>query len=233
MNDIHPTAVIGEGVELGADNVIGAYVVILGPTTIGDGNWIGPHTVLGTPAEVRGIDHGGADDAKGGGSGVRIGSGNVIRELSAVQQGHHDALTSIGDECYLMDKVHIGHDCVVGNRVTMAPTTVLAGHVHIGDGANLGMGTIVHQRKVIGPVAMIGMGSIVTKNVPPYGMAFGNPCRIRGANRVGMQRAGVAADTVDAFDTAYAGGVDMDPGVTDAVRDAWRWWQDELAQQRS
>jgi UDP-3-O-[3-hydroxymyristoyl] glucosamine N-acyltransferase len=44
---IHPTAVIGEGAELGNDVVIEAYAVIGARARIGDRVWIGAHTVIG------------------------------------------------------------------------------------------------------------------------------------------------------------------------------------------
>ncbi len=47
-NRIHPTAVLGPGVELGSGNVVGLYAVVLGPCRIGDDDWIGPHVVPGT-----------------------------------------------------------------------------------------------------------------------------------------------------------------------------------------
>src|SRR3954466_6522409 len=75
-NRIHPTAVIGPEVELGDDNVIGAYAVLLGPATIGSGNWIGPHAVVGTPGESRGATHP-SDDAPCG-NGIVVGDGNVL-----------------------------------------------------------------------------------------------------------------------------------------------------------
>ncbi len=227
MNSVHPSAVVDEGVVLGEGNVIGPYAVILGPATIGDGNWFGPHVVIGTPAEIRGIDHGAQVPGAQVGTGVRIGSRNVLREYTTVHQGHYD-VTQVGDDCYLMNKVYIGHDNDIGDGVTMASSATLGGHIHVGPGANLGMGVIVHQRRVVGPGAMVGMGAVVTRDVPPYAMAYGNPCRVRGANQVGMRRAGVDDETIAELDRAYAGGRPAhDVRVADeaAVRQAWAWWQ--------
>ncbi|MGH3951340.1 MAG: UDP-N-acetylglucosamine acyltransferase, partial [Pseudonocardiaceae bacterium] len=56
-NRIHDTAVIGAGVDLGADNIIGPFAVVVGPTVIGSGNWIGPHVTIGTPGEDRAALH--------------------------------------------------------------------------------------------------------------------------------------------------------------------------------
>jgi UDP-N-acetylglucosamine acyltransferase len=226
MNSVHPTAVIADDVILGSDNVIGAFAVILGPTTIGDRNWIGPQVVIGTPAEIRGIDHG---LATGGiGTGIRIGNGNVIREYSTVHQGHY-AATVIGDDCYLMNKCYIAHDNVLHDGVTMASGATLGGHVHVGAGANLGMGAIVHQRRVVGPLAMVGMSAVVTRDVPPAALAYGNPCRVHGANRVGMQRAGVSAEEITAVQLAYAAGETPHVGADPVLAQAWNWWSSETA----
>jgi UDP-N-acetylglucosamine acyltransferase len=227
MNAVHPSAVIGAGVELGTGNVIGPYVVIVGPARIGDGNWFGPHVVIGTPAEIRGIDHGSEVPGSQVGTGVRIGSRNVLREFTTVHQGHYD-VTVVGDDCYLMNKVYIGHDNTIGDGVTMASSATLGGHVQVGAGANLGMGVIVHQRRVIGPGSMVGMGAVVTRDVPPYAKAFGNPCRIRGANAVGMRRAGVDDVTISQTERTYAAGrptLDVHDGASSAIVEAMKWWK--------
>ena len=224
MNSVHPSAVIGDDVELGDDNVIGAYAVILGPARIGDGNWIGAHAMIGSPAEIRGIDHGGS--AGGVGTGLVIGSRNVIREHVTIHQGHY-ATTRIGDDCYLMNRIYLGHDGFVGDRVTMASAVTCGGHVHIGADANLGMGAIVHQRRVVGPSVMLGMGAVVTRDVPPFAKAFGNPARVRGANRVGMQRQGVDDATIATLDATYVAGEVPAEAPDATIAAAWDWWHAE------
>jgi UDP-N-acetylglucosamine acyltransferase len=224
-NTIHPSAVVGEEVVLGDGNVVGPYAVLLGPLRLGDGNWIGAHTILGAPAEIRGIDHGDGSGAIG--SGIRIGSRNVIREHVTIHQGHY-AQTRIGDDCYIMNRVYLGHDGEVADRVTMASAVTLGGHVHVGADANLGLGAIVHQRRIIGPATMIGMGAVVTRDVPPFAKAYGNPSRVRGANRVGMQRQGIDAATIDVVEVAYAAGeVPLPAPPVTALEAAWRWWHAE------
>ena len=225
MNRIHHTAVVGAGVEMGSGNVIGAYAVLLGPMRLGDGNWIGPHVVLGTPPEVRGIDHG-TELGGGSGNGVEIGDGNVIREYTTVHQGHY-AVTHLGNRCVLMNRVYIAHDGMVAEGVTMASGTSLGGHVHIGASANLGMGVVVHQHRVIGPLAMVGMGSVVTRDLPPCSLSYGNPCRVRSANRVGLRRAGVPSAVVDAVDRVYAEGLSVDQARDASTAWAWEWWDAE------
>jgi UDP-N-acetylglucosamine acyltransferase len=196
MNQIHPSAVIGPDVSMGSNNSIGPYCVIYGKVTIGDDNWIGPNVVIGTPGEMRGVRHfvPWADEQSA--DEVRIGSGNVIREFTAIQQGAQNP-TTIGDDCYIMDKAHIAHDLRVGSGVTIACGVMFAGHVIVGDGANIGLGAVVHQRLAIGQGAMVGMGSVVTRDVPPYVLSYGSPARFHGANRVGLERHGVESSTIE------------------------------------
>jgi UDP-N-acetylglucosamine acyltransferase len=184
--------------------------------------------VVGAPAEIRDTDHGAAWDGRVVGAGVTIGSGTVVRELVTIHQGHHEP-TVVGSGCYLMNKVYVAHDGQVGDRVTMASSVTLGGHVHVGDDANLGMCTVVHQRRVIGPGAMVGMGSVVTRDVPPYAKAYGNACRVRGANSVGMTRGGLPQDAVDFLAAAYARGAVPDgQEPPPALRAVWGWWRSRV-----
>ncbi|GEK21653.1 UDP-N-acetylglucosamine acyltransferase [Cellulomonas xylanilytica] len=225
MNSIHPTAVIGDGVVLGDGNVIGPYVVLYGPLEIGDGNWIGPGVTLGTPPEVRGVEHGAQWESVASGPGISIGHRNVIREQTLIHQGWKHP-TVVGDDCFLMNKVYVAHDSVIENGCTLASTVTMGGHVRIGAGANVGLGTVVHQRRFVAAGAMVGMGSVVTRDVPPFALAFGNPARVQGANRVGMTRRGLDESAVDAIAAFYERGIV--PGADDvppSLRDDFLTWE--------
>ena len=65
------------------------------------------------------------------------------------------------------------HDCHVGNDVTFANNAVLGGHVTVGDDVFLGGQCAVHQFVRIGEGAMIGGLSGITRDVIPFGFAFG------------------------------------------------------------
>jgi len=225
VNRIHPTAIVGPGVELGTGNVIGPYVVLLGPCRIGDDNWIGAHVVLGAPPEIRGHDHGAAWDGDLVGSGVEVGDRTTLREYTTVHSGSAHP-TRVGSDCFIMNKVYIGHDGDIGDGVTMASTATLGGHVVVGDRANLGLGAIVHQRRVIGPGVMLGMGSVVTRDVPPFAKAFGNPARVQGVNTVGMTRQGLEESDAESLADRYAGSASGLDGwaAPDALRPAVEWW---------
>ncbi|WP_034267379.1 acyl-ACP--UDP-N-acetylglucosamine O-acyltransferase family protein [Haloechinothrix halophila] len=198
-NRIHPSAVIGDGVSLGDDNVIGPFAVIVGPAVIGSGNWIGPHVTIGTPASHRAASHPAAwDDELTGdpdvdGHGVTIGDGNRIREYFSAHQGTQHS-TDIGSHGYFLRGSHVAHDCVIGDDVTLGSNVVVGGHSEVWSLANLGLGVTVHQRGKIGPGAMVGMGAVVRGDIGPFSVSVGVPARVTGVNTVGLSRSGVADD---------------------------------------
>ncbi|RYZ77010.1 MAG: acyl-ACP--UDP-N- acetylglucosamine O-acyltransferase, partial [Proteobacteria bacterium] len=83
------------------------------------------------------------------------------------------------------------------NRANLSCNVLVGGHSIIGEGANLGLSAAIHQFRTVGAFAMVGMNSTVTRNVPPFVVAFGSPCEGQKVNRVGLQRSGIAdADLV-------------------------------------
>ena len=78
---------------------------------------------------------------------------------------------------------YVGHDCVIGDFVTFAPSVKCNGNVEIGDHAYIGTGAIIKQGRPgkplkIGAGAVVGMGAVVTKNVAAGETVIGNPARL-------------------------------------------------------
>lgn len=202
-SDIHPTAFVGDGVDLGADVRIGPHAVVLGPARIGNRVWIGPGAVIGGPPEISSMRQNTAwsDDVTY--FGVMIGDDTVIREHSIVTQGSHRS-TVVGARCWLLASSYVAHDVLLGADVTLSAGARLGGHCVVGDAANLGMNASVHQRRVIGGGAMIGMGAVVTRDVPPFAKAYGSPLRLRGANRHVLARNGAPEELSIRLESAFA-----------------------------
>ena len=189
QTNIHPTAIIGENVRIGAGTTIGAYTIIHGPTNIGSNNNIGSHVVIGSPPEDRHPKQPLAE------AWIEIGDENTIREFTAIQKPSLTPLTSIGHRCYIMRNGHIPHDARIGNGVTMSPFVALGGSTKVQDNATLGIGACTHQFSVIGGHSMVAMNATVVKNIPPFTTFI--PSKPLGINKVGLKRAGMVNVTVD------------------------------------
>ncbi|MBL8521910.1 MAG: acyl-ACP--UDP-N-acetylglucosamine O-acyltransferase [Betaproteobacteria bacterium] len=216
---IHPTALVAPGAQLGEGVRVGAYTVIDGEVEIGAGTHIGHHCVVTGRTRI-GRDNrifhfvslGEANqDKKYAGEPTRlaIGDRNTIREYCSLNRGtvQDKGVTTVGDDNWLMAYVHVAHDCIVGNRTTIANCTQLAGHVEVGDWATLGGFTGVHQFVKIGAHVMCGVSSVVLMDIPPYVTVGGNPLRAVGVNAEGLKRRdftpGQVANVKRAFKTLY------------------------------
>ncbi len=212
---IHPTAQVdpgarlGEGVEIGPWTIIGpnvvlgqgvriaGHVVIQQDTTVGAGTTIHPFCVLGGDPQ-----HGGY---KGEPVALEIGENNTIREHCTFNRGTpaDRKLTTIGSNGLFMTGAHVGHDCVVGSHVTFANHATLGGHARVGDRVFLGGLAAVHQFGRVGQGAIVGGLAAVTRDVIPYGSAWGNHAQLHGLNLIGLKRKGYGKDAVRRLLAAY------------------------------
>ncbi|MCH9632337.1 MAG: Acyl-[acyl-carrier-protein]--UDP-N-acetylglucosamine O-acyltransferase [Chlamydiae bacterium] len=214
MSDIHPTAIIEDGAQIGenvtiepyaiikknvilSDNVtIKAHAYIDGYTSIGEGTVIWPSASIGTQTQ----------DLKfqGERTYVKIGKNCHIREFVTVNSSTvRDSTVEIGDECLIMAYCHIAHNSKIGNQVVMSNCATLAGHVTIGEGAIVGGFAPVHQNVRIGDYAMVGGMSRVGHDIPPFTIGAGIPYRVGGINIVGLKRRGVAMDVRNTLSRLY------------------------------
>jgi UDP-N-acetylglucosamine acyltransferase len=161
-------------VQVGTGNTFGPGVILYGPLIIGDDNEFHAFSVIGDSPEHKG---------KVGAGVTRIGSRNVFREHTIVHRSVLEKGTQIGDDNYFMHGSHIAHDCMVYSSVRLSPYAVLGGHSIVMDHCTLGISAITHQYSVIGTGSMIGMGAVVTKDVPPFSMVYGNPAKNQRVNQ--------------------------------------------------
>lgn len=71
----------------------------------------------------------------------------------------------------------IGHDCRLGDFVSLMPGVRLSGGVEVQAGAYLGTGAVVLPGLVIGAEAVVGAGAVVSRNVAPKAVVKGIPAR--------------------------------------------------------
>lgn len=214
-NDIHPSALVSGQARLGDNNILGPHVVVEDDVQLGDGNVLMAGVVLkaGTRlgsgntvheyAVLGGLPQDVQFDAATP-SFLEIGDDNTLREYVTVNRASQaNAATRIGNDNYLMTEVHLGHDCVLGDHIVIAPGTGLGGFVEVADRAFLSGGVMVHQFVHIGGYAMVGGNAKITRNVLPYMITDGVPARVRGLNLVGLQRAGFGREDIRTLKQAY------------------------------
>ena len=123
---------------------------------------------------------------------VHIGRGNAIR--------CHEGYLRVGDKvvfgtndcvnCYL--DVEIGDDCIVGDQVYIGDFDhrfrdlstpirkqgIVTAPVRIENDCWVGEKASIMRGVTVGRGSVIGAGSVVTRDVPPYSVAAGNPARV-------------------------------------------------------
>jgi UDP-N-acetylglucosamine acyltransferase len=215
MLQIHPTAIVEDGAQLGEGVIVGPYCVIgpkaklgkgvrlhahvsiAGRTEIGDRTEIYPFASLGCPPQhlaYRGED-----------TGLVVGTDNIIRENVTMNLGTAAGrgVTTVGSRGFFMTACHVAHDCVVGDGVIMANCATIGGHVVIEENAFLGGVCAIHQHGRVGAFAFVGGGATVVADIIPYASAIGNRATLAGLNVVGMKRRGMEREAMHALRAAY------------------------------
>ena len=211
---IHPSAIVAAGAELGDGVRVGPYCHIASRVHIGEGTvleaFVAVHdfVTIGRRCHIHEYTALGGDPQdhgyRGEESWVRIGDDNVIRENVTINRATGEgAETVVGDGCFIMDGVHLAHNVRLGNFVTIANKVGLSGFVSVGDHTVFGGMCGVHQFVRIGSYCMIGGLYRVTKDVPHYTLASGEPLRLAGLNSVGLKRGGFPPETRKAIRAFY------------------------------
>ena len=181
---IGPFCFIADKVRIGAGSNLVAYVSVHDYVTIGKNCKICEYTAIGGEPQ----DHGFHGEV----SYVKIGDNTLLRENVTVNRATGEGnATIIGNDCFIMDGVHCAHNVHVGDQVTIANKVGLAGFVQVGSHTVFGGMAGVHQFVRIGDYCMIGGMYRVVKDVPHYTLASGEPLRLNGLNKVGLERAGI------------------------------------------
>lgn len=158
---IHETALVEPGVELGEGTSVWDNVHIRGPARIGRDCIVGEKTYVAY--------------------GVTIGDFVKINAQVYVCTGVTiaDRVMIAAGVIFTNDRYPRAFDLEGGGLADSGPNEETL-KTQVGEGATIGAGATIGPGLTIGAYAMVGMGSVVTTDIPPHGLVFGNPARLRG-----------------------------------------------------
>ena len=158
-SNVHPTAEVSNQAKIGDKTKVWHQCQIREKAVIGDNCILGKNVY---------IDHS-----------VRIGNNVKVQNNSSIYHGSE-----------IEDGVFIGpHVCLTNDKTPRAITKDgklkegsdwEIGKILVKKGASIGAGSIILPDVTIGQFAMVGAGSVVTKDVPDYGLVYGNPAKLNG-----------------------------------------------------
>jgi UDP-N-acetylglucosamine acyltransferase len=194
--ELGPYTIVGDGVELASGVQVGSHVILVGRTTVGARTRIFPFSVIGEEPQVQGVQ---------GETSLHIGADNVIREYASIHAGSSIGVgsTRIGDGNFILNNVHIAHDCQIGSNCVIASFSAMAGHVVVEDYAVLGAMVGIHQFCRIGESSFTGASTKLSKDVPPFAKVMGDRAHWAGVNSVGMRRRGIPDERIAELKHAY------------------------------
>lgn len=195
-NQIGPFCYIDKNVEIGDNNTFLNGVTVHYGARIGNSNEFFPGASISTkPQDLK---------FRGEDTLCCVGDNNSIRENVTLSRGTASkGKTVIGSNNLLMESMHVGHDCVLGNGLIIGNSTKFAGEVVVDDNAIVSASVLCHQFCHIGGYVMIQGGSRFSQDIPPYIIAGKEPTKYCGLNLVGLRRRGFSNELIDHIHNAY------------------------------
>jgi acetyltransferase-like isoleucine patch superfamily enzyme len=155
--------------SLGSDAVLRNGTVLYGGSSIGDHFETGHHVIIREGCTIG--DHVSVWTNSVVDYGCRIGNRVKIHSNCYIAQ-----FTDIEDDAFLAPGVSIANDLYPGQE---ASRRVVSGPF-IGAGAQIGVNATLLPFVRVGEGCLVGAGAVVTRDLPPRAIAYGNPARVRG-----------------------------------------------------
>lgn len=170
--------VVLEGdVQIGEGSSVGANSVIRRGTTIGRGVKIGPCCVIGEAGFGFATDLDGTRIRMPHIGGVEIGNGVEIGAYTAVDRGTMS--NTVIEAGAKIDKyVYIAHNCHIGERAMVIGAVTLGGGARVGADSWVAPNSTVKEKVQIGDGATVGLATVVLRDVNPHETVFGHPGRV-------------------------------------------------------
>ena len=165
-SDLAPGLLLGAGVTIAPDVLIGGHVVIHAGVEIGPGARVGDH------AQIR--------------DGALIGPGATVGSLSSIDPGVRlGERASVQARCYLSAGTIVEDDVFIGPGVTLANDNTMDRHAEgmelegplLRRACRVGAGVVVCPAIEIGEEAFVAAGAVVTADVAPRSVVMGVPAR--------------------------------------------------------
>lgn len=112
---------------------------------------------------------------------VQLGEGIVIKQGTFTIP----PMAVLGNNVLIQSPCALGHNIVLGDNVVISSFCFVGGDTTIGKDTYIGPHACLRNGIKIGEGAVIGMGSVVTKDIPDRAVAYGNPCEVRRINEKG------------------------------------------------
>jgi UDP-N-acetylglucosamine acyltransferase len=217
MTRVHPSAVVSKDAKLADDIEIGPNCVIDGNVSIGAGTKLDANVVIGENVTIGKNNHFFANCVIGGRpqilglktnvkiGGLVIGNNNTIREQVTIHPSiYPDKVTKIGNDNLIMIGVHIGHDCILEDKIVMSNYVQISGHCKIETGVWLSGMVLLHQFVTIGKWCYAAGLAGINKDIPPFLIVSGHyPPMVRAVNKRGLKRAGLSEQQQQQIINAY------------------------------